>query len=221
MSTATAFPAPETIAPETPPEPNPATESASCEPSEPNPASWWETVLGLLAQGASVAALAILNRKGDHWLPMSIPTPEETVDTVDSVESVDTVDNADSVYTTDTLDTANTTNTRVTVNTAGAANTVDTMDTLEDFAYRQILAEIEAMDSAFPSSLQGQHPVEPPTKASSSANTVDRLDTMDTMDTAGIPVAPSSLSITTSESGGPSRIPPIPGRTLPIAASRR
>ncbi len=149
---------------------------------------------------------------------MSIPVPEETVDTVDSV---DTKDNADNVYTTDTLDTASTTNTRDTVNTAGAANTVDTMDNLEVFAYRQILAEIETMDSAFPSDLQSQHPVEPPKNASTSANTVDSMDTMDTMDTAGIPVARSSLSITASESGGPSLIPPIPGRILPIAASRR
>ncbi|MCL4782825.1 MAG: hypothetical protein KJZ70_07315 [Bryobacterales bacterium] len=125
---------------------------------------------------------------------------------MDTVDNVDTKSNADNVCTTDTLD------------TAGAANTVDTMDTLEDFAYRQILPEFEAMDSAFPSSLQGQHPVEPPTKAPTSANTVD---TMDTMDTAGIPVAPSSFSMTASESGGPSPIPPVSGRILPIAASRR
>ena len=207
MSTATVFPEPETAAPETPPEPDPAPESAPRESSTLEPAPWQATVLGLLAQGASVtdamrhvgyssaafyktgrrhpefrtaaahartayraqvaeefhdaeayarmlvdsvmrdeqlpaslrlrAALAILNRKGEHWLPMSIPVLEDTVDTVDSMDiagSVDTVDSMDTVETTDCMDNMDT------VDIVESMGNMDNMDNLAGSACRQFLA---------------------------------------------------------------------------------
>ncbi len=243
MSTATTFPEPETSA------------QASQEP-HPEATSWQETVLGLLAQGASVvdamrqvgyssaafykackrhpefriaagrarndyrtqvaeefhdaeayarslvdsvmrdeqlpaslrlrAALAILNRKGDHWLPMSIPAPEDTVDTVDTMDTAATVDNMDTTDNTDTLDTED------------SVDTMDTTDNLEDLAYRHILSEIEAMDSAFHSALQNIHPAVPETEMP--------VDTVDTPDTAnGHPSnAPQSRTPITG-------VPQVPG----------
>ena len=207
MSTAAVFPAPETAAPETPPERHPAPESTLREPSAPKPAPWQATVLGLLAQGASVtdamrhvgyssaafyktgrrhpefrtaathartayraqvaeefhnaeayarmlvdsvmrdeqlpaslrlrAALTILNRKGEHWLPMSIPVLEDTVDTVDSMDiagSVDTVDSMDTVETTDCMDNMDT------VDIVESMGNMDNMDNLAGSACRQFLA---------------------------------------------------------------------------------
>lgn len=67
MSTATAFPSSETIAPETPPEPHPAPESTPPPPF-------------------SIA-------KATTGSPMSIPAPAETVDTVDTVDIAGTAAN--------------------------------------------------------------------------------------------------------------------------------
>ena len=237
MSAATAFPVFESIAPETPPTPHPA----PCEPGTSEPAPWQETVLGLLAQGASVAAamrhvgyssaafykacnrhpefraeaararsgyraqvaeefhdaesyarmlvdavmrdeqlpaslrlraaLAILNRKGDHWLPGPIPVPEDGVDTMDTMDTANLMDlrgNTDTMRTTGTVDTADTVDTvdnTDTAHTMDTADTMDTMDNLEDRAYRHILSEIEAMDSAFHAALQSMHPSEPVAEA--------------------------------------------------------
>ena len=203
MSAATAFPVFETIASEASPESHPA----PCEPGTFEPSPWQETVLGLLAQGASVAAamrhvgyssaafyktgrrhpefrtaaahartayraqvaeefhdaeayarmlvdsvmrdeqlpaslrlraaLAILNRKGEHWLPMSIPVLEDTVDTVDSMDiagSVDTVDSMDTVETTDCMDNMDT------VDIVESMGNMDNMDNLAGSACRQFLA---------------------------------------------------------------------------------
>ena len=206
MSAATAFPVFETIASEASPESHPA----PCEPGTFEPSPWQETVLGLLAQGASVAAamrhvgyssaafyktgrrhpefrtaaahartayraqvaeefhdaeayarmlvdsvmrdeqlpaslrlraaLAILNRKGEHWLPMSIPVLEDTVDTVDSMDiagSVDTVDSMDTVETTDCMDNMDTVDI---VESMGNMDSMDNMDNLAGSACRQFLA---------------------------------------------------------------------------------
>ena len=216
MSTATVFPEPETAAPETPPAPDPAPESAPRESSTLEPAPWQATVLGLLAQGASVtdamrhvgyssaafyktgrhhpefrtaathartayraqvaeefhnaeayarmlvdsvmrdeqlpaslrlrAALTILNRKGEHWLPMSIPVLEDTVDTVDSMDiagSVDTVDNTDTVDSVDTVEPTDSVDNMDTVDAMGTADIVDSMDNMDNLAgsaCRQFLA---------------------------------------------------------------------------------
>ena len=237
MSTATAFPEPETSAPRASQEPHPA----------PEPTSWQETVLGLLAQGASVvdamrhvgyssaafykackrhpefrvaagrarndyraqvaeefhdaeayarslvdsvmrdehlpaslrlrAALSILNRKGDRWLPTPIPVPEDTVDAVD------------------TMDTANT------AGPVDSTDTADTVDNLEDLAYRHILSEIEAMDAAFHSALQSMNPVDPVPETEMPVDTVDTAADghpsnvpQSRTPTAGAPQAPDTVA---------------------------
>ena len=286
MSTAAVFPAPETAAPETPPERHPAPESTLREPSAPKPAPWQATVLGLLAQGASVAAmrhvgyssaafyktctrhpefraaaararndyraqvaeefhdseayarmlvdsiqrdehlpaslrlraaLAILNRKGDRWLPSPIPAPEDDVDTMDTMDTMDTANlmdlmgNTDTMGTTDTkgtMDTVDTANTADTVDSMDTMDTVDTMDNLEDRAYRHILSEIEAMDSAFHAALQSMHS---PGSVDGAAIPVDTMDTMDIVDT-------TATVGTASENGHASNAPQsrVPVTTTPL-----
>ncbi len=125
------------------------------------------------------AALAILNRKGDHWLPGPLLAPEDTMDTMDTAEAMgiaDTMDNAG------TVDAAGNTET---------TDTVDNMDNLADFVCRQTLPGIERMDSAFPSAQPGKCPAEPATASAPGdgmdiVDTTNSMDTMDTIDTVGI-----------------------------------
>ncbi len=133
------------------------------------------------------AALAILNRKGDRWLPS--PIPDDGVDTVDTMDTTNIMDPMDSMDIVDTMDTADATNTP---DPADSVDTVDAADHLMDLAYRQMLSEIEAMDSEFHSVLQSIHPANPTAEASSP---------VDTVDTTNITLAPSGTGIGTSRSG--------------------
>lgn len=65
----------------------PITETAGPNPPSIPPTQWKQTEAPARLQHA---ALAILNREGDHWLPISIPALEETVDTVDTVDTMET-----------------------------------------------------------------------------------------------------------------------------------
>ncbi len=280
MSTVTAFPAAEAAAPQPPAEPHPAPELAPHEPISSEPASWRETVLDLLAQGASVvdamrhvgyssaafykacnrhpefraqaacarnayraqvaeefhdaeayarmlvdsvmrdeqlpaslrlrAALSILNRKGDHWLPGSIAV--NTVDTIDildnsdtlgyaaTIGSVDNVDTVDHVETMDTVDTVGNMDTVADLDTANAADNADTMDKMDrvdTVDTVDTVSTIDTMDNlanaayrqflaeieAMDSAFYSALSAAAPAEPASSSTPENTMDNMDTTDT--------------------------------------
>ena len=98
------------------------------------------------------AALAILNRKGDHWLPMSIPALEDTLDTVDTMDNTDTVDSID------------------TIETIGSVDSVDIVDGKDDMDNADTLDTLDTGDTAYTAD------------SIETMDTVDTVDTMDTAD---------------------------------------
>ncbi len=123
------------------------------------------------------AALAILNRKGDRWLPMSIPAPEEAVDTMDTVDNVDNIggiftsDNMDALdtanpdYTEETMDNADTMDTVDTPSAVDRAHPMDTVDTLDNPDALDTVGTLDSLDSI------------------DTTGTVEVVDTVDTVDT--------------------------------------